>query len=460
MDGTAQREKSNVALSSIGGAILITTLKIVVGFWTGSLGILAEAAHSGLDLLAAVITFLAITFSSKPADKEHLYGHGKIENFSALIETILLFVTCAWIIYEAVHRLMDRTVEIDVNFWSFFVMVVSIIVDYTRSRALSKAAKKHRSQALEADALHFETDIWSSSVVILGLIFAAFNIHMADSIAALIVAMIVIYVSYSLGKRTIDELLDRAPTGLEERIITIASSMQGVEKADNIRIRNSGSQTFVDLSLHMKRTMPLEQANALVHQVEDALHAIVPNGDIVIHPEPVETTDETIAEKVRLLMSRNGLIAHDVQTYSVSGAYQVEFQLEFAKDEDFVEVHKQVDKIESDIKEQIPNVGSVVVHIEDSKEKIMESVNVTEDSHELIERITYLAFEESEITDCKILSVLEVGGKYRVSMNCAISGKLSLEEVHTVSTKLETKILAENPTVEEVHIHTEPAGKQ
>ncbi len=163
---TAEREKTSAALSSVVAAVALTTLKIIVGLLTGSLGILAEAAHSGLDLVAALVTFFAVRVSSKPADREHRYGHGKVENLSALFETVLLLITAVWIIYEAIQRLFFHPVAVEVSFWSFIVMAISIGIDYTRSRILYKAARAHNSQALEADALHFSTDIWSSSVVI------------------------------------------------------------------------------------------------------------------------------------------------------------------------------------------------------------------------------------------------------------------------------------------------------
>jgi cation diffusion facilitator family transporter len=162
-------EKRSVAISSVIAAVGLTGFKLIVGFATGSLGILAEAAHSGLDLMAAVMTFLAVRISGKPADPNHLYGHGKVENLSALFETLLLLVTCIWIIYEARHRLLFHTIDLEVNYWSFTVMITSIVVDISRSRMLYRAARKYNSQALEADALHFSTDIWSSGVVILGL---------------------------------------------------------------------------------------------------------------------------------------------------------------------------------------------------------------------------------------------------------------------------------------------------
>src|SRR6202163_4139306 len=167
--GSMRREKRAVAGNSVLAALVITTLKIVVGISTASLGILSEAAHSGLDLIAALVTFFSVRVSDKPADADHQYGHGKFENFSAFIETGLLLVACAWIVYEAFRRLFFHSVEIEPSMPAFLVMLLSIAVDAWRSRALGRIATKYDSQALEADALHFSTDIWSSGVVIVGL---------------------------------------------------------------------------------------------------------------------------------------------------------------------------------------------------------------------------------------------------------------------------------------------------
>ncbi len=211
MTKDSSREKIGAAVSSVIAAIFLTTFKLVIGISTGSLGILSEAAHSGLDLMAAVMTLFAVKAADKPADLEHHYGHGKFENVSALFETLLLLVTCFLIAREAIARLAFRSVLIEVTVWSFVVMLTSMIVDFTRSRILSRAAKKYHSQALEADALHFSADILSSSVVIIGLIGARMGIAFADPVAALGVSVIVVIVSLRLGKRTIDVLVDRSP---------------------------------------------------------------------------------------------------------------------------------------------------------------------------------------------------------------------------------------------------------
>jgi cation diffusion facilitator family transporter len=293
-DAAAGKEKRRVALTSLWAAVGITAFKIIVGVSTGSLGILAEAAHSGLDLMAALMTFLAIRISDRPADREHPYGHGKVENLSALAETLLLLVTCAWIFNGAFQRLLVKKVEIEVNFWSFAAMITSVVVDYSRSRALGKAARKHNSQALEADALHFETDIWSSLAVILGLICVKVGewfprvgfLKYADAIAAVMVALIVVWVSIQLGLRTVYALLDTAPAGMEARIKSIVESLPGIADCHHVRVRSAGPQLFVDVHVLVDGEQSLSKVHDLTDQIEQAIQELAPEADVTVHPEP------------------------------------------------------------------------------------------------------------------------------------------------------------------------------
>ena len=281
-------------MSSVIAAVGLTGLKLIVGLTTGSLGILAEAAHSGLDLMAALMTFLAIRISAKPADSTHLYGHGKAENLSALFETLLLLVTCFWIIYEAVHRLLFHSVALKITFWSFAVMIVSIAVDVSRSRILYRAAKKYHSQALEADALHFSTDIWSSGVVILGLVCVKVGqwapglafLHQADSVAAVLVGLIVVFISVKLGMSTVQALLDVAPSGIEEKIISAVNALSGVTNCHNVRVRYSGPQLFVDIHILVDGNQTLREAHNLTEEIERTIQKLIPNADVTVHPEP------------------------------------------------------------------------------------------------------------------------------------------------------------------------------
>lgn len=282
-----EREKRSAALTSLAAAVALTAFKTIIGLLTGSLGILAEAAHSGLDLVAALMTFLAVRYSGRPPDRSHLYGHGKIENLSALGETFLLLVTCVWIAREAILRLTTHRVEIEVTVWSFAVMIVSIVVDFSRSRVLARAARKFSSQALEADALHFQTDIWSSAVVILGLISVMLGIGAADAVAALGVCVVVVWVSVQLGRRTVDALLDTAPAGMEERIASVVGAVPGVHDCHAIRIRYSGPVLFIDLHILVDGKQTLAAAHSLTEAIEAAIHEIAPRADVTIHPEPV-----------------------------------------------------------------------------------------------------------------------------------------------------------------------------
>jgi cation diffusion facilitator family transporter len=283
-------EKRRVALLSVFAAIFLTASKFIIGILTGSLGILSEALHSALDLVAAAITYFSVRISDKPADSDHHYGHGKIENISALIETFLLLITCSWIIYEAVQRLLSGRVHIEINTWSYLVVLTSIIIDFSRSRALLRAAKKYNSQALEADALHFSTDIWSSSVVFLGLICANFGWHSADAIAALIVAMIVIYVSYKLGKRSIDVLLDKAPGDYIKIIEEILRDTRQVSYFHDLKIRTSGANFFVDVSIHVDPTLNIEQVHQIADEIESRIQQKISRSIVHIHQEPEDNS--------------------------------------------------------------------------------------------------------------------------------------------------------------------------
>jgi cation diffusion facilitator family transporter len=283
------KEKKRVALISVGAAIFLTGFKLVIGTLTGSLGILSEALHSGLDLVAAVITYFSVRISDKPADKEHNYGHGKIENLSALIETILLVITCVWIIYEAVSRLASGKTHIEVTIWSYIVVISSILIDIRRSRALSKVAKKYNSQALEADALHFSTDIYSSAVVLLGLICANFGLFFADSVAALFVALIVLFVSYKLGKRAIEVLLDKAPQETIEKVEKVLKTYNEVMLYHSLKIRTAGADTFIKFNIHLNPASVLKDVHGLCDKIEKDLNAEIPRSEVYIHAEPQDS---------------------------------------------------------------------------------------------------------------------------------------------------------------------------
>jgi cation diffusion facilitator family transporter len=287
-------EKKKVALISVFAAIFLTATKLIIGVITGSLGLLSEALHSGLDLIAAVITLFSVSISDHPPDRQHNFGHGKIENLSAFLETILLFITCFWIIYEASHRLISGQTRIEVSVWSYIVVILSIVVDFSRSRALTRVARKYNSQALEADALHFSTDIWSSLVVLLGLICANFGLFFADSVAALMVALIVIKVSYMLGKRSISVLLDYAPGDKLKEIELVLNSIAEISTFHSLRVRTAGADTFVSVVAVLNPSIKLIRSHEICDKIENEIRKTIDRCDVFVHVEPQKMITDKI----------------------------------------------------------------------------------------------------------------------------------------------------------------------
>ncbi len=460
------KEKKSVAANSVIAALALTSMKLVVGLLTASLGILAEAAHSGLDLVAAFITYLAVRVSDKPADRSHTYGHGKVENFSALIETLLLFVTCAWIIYEAVVRIFIRRVEIIPNIWAFLVVVVSIAVDVSRSRMLYRAARKHHSQALEADALHFSTDIWSSAVVFVGLalVWTGQNVlprysgilHQADAVAAVGVAFIVLFVSYRLGKRTIDVLLDRAPEGLEDKIREAAGAVEGVVTTGQVRLRRSGPRVFVDMVVDVDRNLSFERTHAIAEAVEAAIQTVTPGADVVIHTDPRETERESIARRIRAVADRNQIPAHNISVHEDAGRLYVDLHLEVDDHLLLHQAHALASHIEEDLRAELPAIVRLNTHIESRGTGVGSGVDVTADEPEMVAAVRLLADRAVGKSCCHNVMIRRQGDRYAVSLHCGFDPNIPIIEAHRISSEIEEALKKAMPSVEHVLVHTEP----
>ncbi len=366
--GFIVNEKKRIALTSVLAAVFLTGVKLLVGLATNSLGILSEAAHSGLDLAAALLTLFAVNISDRPADETHHYGHGKVEGLSAFLEVLLLLGTCFYIIFEAVERLSGKSARVEVNLYSFAVMGISIIVDISRSTALYRIARRHRSQALEADALHFSSDIWSSVVVIVGLVTYKFlKFPQADSIAALIVAVLVIVVSIRLGARTVDVLLDKAPAGVRQKIKDAIARMPGVEKLDALRTRTSGAKTFVDMRLTLAGGLSFAEAHRIASMAEAKVSELIPEADVIVHADPGKRASgsETKDRISDIMREHRDLFAgyHDLNIVHQQDSYLVTMHLLMVGDSRIEEAHRVCDHLEQDIKKMIPG-AEVNIHIE------------------------------------------------------------------------------------------------
>src|SRR6266404_1998967 len=456
-------EKRAVAGHSVLAALAITTLKIVVGVTTGSLGILSEALHSVLDLIAAIITLMSVRVSDKPADADHQYGHGKVENFSAFIETGLLLLTCVWIIYEAAKRLFFHHVEIEPNIAAFVVMFISMIVDFWRSRALGRIAAKYDSQALEADALHFSTDIWSSGVVVLGLLLVLLGrkfhidwLRDSDPIAALFVAGVVVSVSWRLARRTIDALLDAAPAGVRNKIIAAVSSVDGLLEVDRVRIRRAGNRYFADLSVGVARNVTFQRSEQMATAVTDAVHEVLPDADVVVHSVPRPPGTENIFDRVRAVATRHNFNVHDVSVQDLNGQLHLEQHLELDEQLSMKQAHDEVTRLETEMRAEIPEIATILTHIESEPATIETGEEIVREP-QLEQRLKDIVKEFPDVMDVHEFQFKKVRARLYVSCHCTLPDHLPLSSVHDISTALEIRFKQEFPELFRVLIHPEPS---
>ena len=456
-------EKRAVAGSSVIAALVITVGKIIVGVTTGSLGILSEAAHSALDLVAALLTYMSVGVSDKPADADHQYGHGKVENFSAFVETALLLLTCVWVIYEAVVRLFFRRVEVEPSVWAFAVMLISMAVDYWRSRALSRIATKYDSQALEADALHFSTDVWSAGVVVLGLALVLAGrlylldwLRFADPIAALFVAGVIVSVSWRLARRTIDALLDAAPAGVRAQITDKVSHVDGVLEVGRVRIRRAGNRYFADLSVGLARTVTFQRSEQLVEAVTSAVRSILPDADVTVQPLPRAQRSENIFDRIRAVATRHNLNVHDISVQDLAGQLHVEQHVELDERMTLKNAHDQVTELEADMRHDVPEIAAILTHIESEPATIEKPEELVRDA-ELERQLKSVAKQFPEILDVHDFVITRVRGRFFVSCHCTLSDSLSLVRVHDIQTELEIRFKQAAPELFRVLIHPEPS---
>ncbi len=458
------REKSGVALSSLLAASVLVLLKLIVGILTNSLGILSEAAHSGLDLVASGVTLWAVRVSGRPASQEYTYGRGKTENLSALLETVLLLATCLWIVYEAVQRLVfKQRTAVDVNLWAFLVVMLSMAVDFWRSLALRRSARKYQSQALEADALHFSTDIWSSGVVLLGLAgaWAASQwklswLKNADTVAALGVAAIVVGVSLRLGKKSLDDLLDRIPIDLQERVAEAAAAVPGVLQVTKVRLRRSGPENFADVTLSVGQATSFEKSHEIADQAAAAIGAVLPRADVVVHAEPLAQADEELTTTVRVLAARHGLGAHGIRIFDDEGHMGIEFHLEVNGQLRLEEAHRLATELERDLRATVPGLSRIVSHLEP-----VGDATATVRAEPAAQTQVRAALEDfyrkhGFPLDPHHIVAQRVGGELQVSFHCRLGAATALTAAHDLTVRLEEYLRGRIHNLGRVVIHVEP----
>lgn len=466
-DSQAERDKRSASLISVVVVLSLIILKVAVGLLTGSLGILAQAADSVLDMAAALLAFFAVRVADQPPDAEHPYGHGKVENLAALAEVLLLLLTCGWIVYEAIQRLVFRPVAIQAGLWGIGVMLLSIAASIWLSTYLMRVARRYHSQSLEGNALNFRTDVLSSSVVLLGLVLASLSNRLgpdwawlaaADAVAALLVALLVLRVSLKLGWRAVGELMDTAPPGLAERLTAEAKTVPGVQDVGPVRVRQSGADTFVDMRVQVGRSASLEEAHRVASAVERHIGALVRPGDVVVHLDPVQHEGESLPQAVGAIAARQGLRTHNVHAHEVRGHYFVDLDVEVPPELTLVQAHEQVSLLETAVLAELPYVSDIHTHIEPMAIPVVPAVSDPAEEDRLRGQIVEVVEGVPGLKCCHKLFLRSGPHGYDVVLHCLADPDLPVSDAHHLADQAERRLHAQVLGIGQVLIHVEPEG--
>ncbi len=456
-------EKKRAALHSMVAASAMTLLKLGAGILSGSLGVLSDAAHSGLDLTGAVLTFFSVHVSDKPADENHTYGHGKVENLSAFFEVGLMVVSCAWIIWEAMQRIFHHTVELRHSIWPVLVLVTSIAVDFWRSRELRAVARRTGSPALETDAFHFASDIWSTLAVLAGLLASWVGsisgiawLQYADPFAAVLVSLMILRITAQVAHETIDVLMDQIPAETRRHILREVEQVPGVLSVERARVRRAGPAHFVDLTLALPRRHTFEHTGELVRAATAAVHRALPKADVVIHTVPRQDRTENIFDRVRAVAARNNVSVHELSVQSHHGRLRVEQHVELDETLSLLEAHSFVSALEEEILRETPEVHSVLTHIESEPATIEQPEEMVEEDRRIEQMLRATASHFPEIADVHEITVGRAGEHIYLSCHCTLPDDLTMQRVHEVITALEDRFKLEYPEMYRVTIHPEP----
>jgi cation diffusion facilitator family transporter len=453
-------EKERVALGSVGASAALTIAKGVVGLSTGSLAILSEAAHSLIDFAATLMTYFAVRIADRPADEEHHYGHGKIESVSALAETALLFVLSGVVLWEAGQRLVSgRGHAVEATATAFAIILGSIAIDFLRARTLSRVAAATSSEALEADALHFSSDMWSSAAVLIGLLGVRYGYDWADSVAAIVVALFVCLAGWRLGRRTIDTLTDTAPAGVADRISAIARRVRNVVSIERVRTRRVGATVFGEIEVGASRTLPLDRVETLKSDIEAAVKAAVPHAEIGVSVIPRALDDETVMERVMVIARNRALAVHHVTVHAIAGKLSISLDLEVDGELSLAAAHDTADSLEAAIRDEFGPTVEVETHIEPLQMTGLAGRDASAAHVAAIEAVlAELATASSMLRNIHDVRVRNTTAGEIVNFHCDVDPASTVAAVHDLVDGVERGLRRRFPAIKRVIGHAEPRG--
>lgn len=449
--------KSRVAAISIVASASMAAIKFVVGMAIGSIALISEALHSLIDLIATIITWAVVRVSDKPADAEHHYGHGKLESLSALGVTAMLYILAGGIVVEAFGRLREGVAPTTVSALPFVVLVIDIAVNLWRARALHKTARDTRSQALEADALHFTSDVFGSIAVIIGLGLFALGYKWGDAAAAIGVAVMISLLGLRLARSTIETLLDRAPEGATEAAESAIRAIPGVIDVERLRVRLVGATHFIDATVKVPRTYPIDRIDGIKRKAELAVAGVLHDADLTFTAVPVARDSESVRERIMVISRNRGLAIHHVTVHDLGGKLTIGIDLEVDSDMSLVDAHNVTLDLEQAIRDEFGADVEVDTHIEPLEPELPHGVDAAADQIETIQQaLTRIAAERGAIHDIHSVRVRDTDAGQIVNFHCRATPTMSVIDVHDNVDAIERALRRAFPTVKRVISHAEP----
>jgi cation diffusion facilitator family transporter len=448
--------KSRVAAISVFASAGMATAKFVVGIAIGSLALVSEALHSSVDVVATVITWLVVRVSDRPADKEHHYGHGKLESISALGVIALLYVLAGGILVESYSRLREGAPPPMISAIPFIVLLIDIAVNLWRARALQRTARDTKSQALAADALHFASDVLGSVAVIVGLVLSGLGYAWGDAAAAVAVAVLIALLGLRLARSTVETLVDRAPEGASEKAAGAIRTVPGVVDVERLRVRMVGSRYFIDAIVKVPRTYPIDRVEEIKRRAQEAVTRALGDADLTFTAVPVARDNESVRERIMVIARNSGLAVHHVTVHDLGGKLTVSIDLEVDGDMPLTAAHDIAQELERNIREEFGEDVEVDTHIEPLEPELPVGTDAAPERVETIKAALSRFAANGAIHDIHSVRVRDTDAGEIVNFHCRAAPSMTVIKVHEKVDEIERALRRAFPTVKRVISHAEP----
>lgn len=452
-----QNEKQTVARNSMIASGLLALGKFIAGLFTGSIGLISEGVHSFTDFIATSITWWAVRVSDKPADDDHHFGHGKVENLAALFEVLLLLAAAGWIIYEAISSLLGEAHQIVAAPVVIAVLLVSIVIDFFRVKALNRVAKATDSAALEADALHFFSDMLSSGVVLLGMVFVLFGFARADALAALVVAGFILFAALKLGKRSFDSLIDTAPAGSREDIAALLNDFPAILSIESIRLRSAGATLFIEVSVGVCRTLPLERIRALKTAIAMQVERHYASAEVRVIAIPQARSDEDMATRIRILAANHGAVVQNLTLQQLADHMSISMDLAVPANASVEQAHDIACEVEDILRQTLGENTEIETHLEPQTVHWLASQDVEQGELTQIQQALARSAEHGGLVkDVHNIRARKTPQGVIVNFHCRVLPALSITAAHDAVDFIERQLRMQFPAVSRVVGHVEP----